>query len=137
MNLSKARISLYAVLIFLSGAAVGWFGLRLYTVNTVNANTVRNPEEWRKRYTGEMHTRLKLDGKQMDQLNSILDETHVRFTAARERIKPELDRIRSEQADKVRAMLTDPQKSEFEKMRREREEKEARERAQGKRPPGT
>lgn len=136
MNLSKASISLYAVLIFLSGVAVGWFGLRLYTVNTVNANAVRSPEEWRKRYTAEMQNRLRLDGTQLKKLNAILDETHVRFMDARERMKPEMDRIRDEQVDKVRAMLTDPQKAEYEKMRRERAEREAREKAQGKRPPG-
>ena len=136
MNISKARISLYAILIFVSGVAVGWFGLRLYTVNTVNANTVRSPEEWRKKYTAEMQGRLHLDGKQMGSLNSILDETHVRFMEARERMKPELDRIRSEQQDKIRAMLSDPQRAEYEKMRKEREEKEARDRAQGKKPPG-
>ena len=136
MNLSKARISLYAVLIFISGVAVGWFGLRLYNVKTVNATTVRSPEEWRKRYTAEMQSRLHLDSNQMGKLNGILDETHVRFMNARERMKPEFDRIRDEQVDKIRAMLSDPQRSEYEKMRKEREEKEAREKAQGKRPPG-
>jgi DNA anti-recombination protein RmuC len=124
MKLSKLAVSLYALLIFASGIAIGAVAYRLYTVNTVNANAARNPEEWRKRYTHEMQTRLHLDQDQLRKLNEILDETRVRFTEVRERMKPELERIRSEQTDKVRAMLNDSQRQEYEKMRREREEHE-------------
>ena len=124
MKLSRIAVSLYALLIFASGLAVGAFGFRLYTVKSVNASTSHNPAEWRKRYTAEMQSRLHLAPDQSRKLNEILDETRVRFTEARERLRPEMERIRGEQGEKIRAMLSESQRPEYEKMRREREERE-------------
>jgi hypothetical protein len=124
MKLSRLAVSLYALLIFASGIAVGAFGLRLYTAKSVAANTAHDPAEWRKRYVAEMQSRLHLDPAQDRKLNEILDETRVRFTEAKERMKPEMERIRNEQVEKIRAMLTDTQRPEYDKMRRERQERE-------------
>lgn len=124
MKLSRIAVSLYALLIFFSGLAVGAFGFRLYTVKSVNANTAHNPAEWRKRYTAEMQSRLHLDQKQSRKLNTILDETRVRFGEVHERMRPEFERIRGEQSEKIRTMLTDSQRPEYDKMRREREQLE-------------
>ena len=124
MRLSKSAILAYVLLIFASGMAVGWGVFRLYTVRSVNANTVHNPEEWRRHYVSEMQTRLRLQSDQVGKLNSILDETRARFTQAKERMRPELEGIRAEQTGKVRAMLSDSQRQEFEKMRQEHEQRE-------------
>jgi hypothetical protein len=124
MKLSRLAVSLYALLIFASGIAIGAFGFRLYTVKSVNANTAHDPAEWRKRYTAEMQSRLHLDQDQSRKLNVILDETRVRFSEARERLRPEMERIRSEQVEKIRSMLSENQRPEYDKMRREREERE-------------
>jgi hypothetical protein len=132
MKLSKLSVLFYVILIFLSGAAVGALGFRLYTVNSVSATTTRRPEEWRKRYLDEMTARLHLNAGQLKNLNAILDETRTRFQEARERQRPEMDAIKQQQVGKIRMILDDQQKAEYEKMRQERE---AREKAQGH-PPG-
>ena len=122
MKLSRGAIAVYIALIFASGLVLGALGHRLYTVNTVDANSVRQrPEEWRKRYTEEMKSRLTLNGEQLTKLNTILDETRVDFTRARARMKPEMDAIRDKQVNKIRAILNDGQRVEYEKMREERE----------------
>jgi DNA anti-recombination protein RmuC len=126
MRLSRAAVSLYALLIFASGIAVGGFGFRLYTVKTVNASTSHDPVEWRKRYTTEMRDRLHLNSDQQRKLNEILDETKARFDQVRERNRPEMDRIHGEQVEKIRSMLTDGQRPEYDKMRREKDEREKR-----------
>jgi hypothetical protein len=126
MRLSRTAVSLYALLIFASGIAVGGFGFRLYTVKTVNASTSHDPVEWRKRYTAEMRDRLHLDSDQQRKLNEILDETKARFDQVHRQMRPEMDRIHSEQVEKIRAMLTDTQRPEYDKMRREREQREKR-----------
>ena len=126
MKLSRAAVSLYALLIFASGIAVGAFGFRLYTVRTVNASTSHDPVEWRKRYTAEMHSRLKLDADQSRKLNEILDETKARFDQAHKQMRPQMDRIHKEQVEKIRAMLTDTQRPEYDKMRREKEQRDKR-----------
>ena len=78
MKLSRAAIALYVSLVFASGAVLGVFGHRLYTVSSVSAKAVRNPEEFRKRTMAEMQTRLKLTDDQVLKLNAIMDETRAR-----------------------------------------------------------
>ena len=129
MKLSRLSVCLYVLLIFSSGIALGALGHRLFVVSTVSAK----PEEWRKQYLTEMQTRLHLRTDQMTNLNAILDETRVRFHEVRERTRPEFDTIKAQQVEKIRTMLDEDQRSEYDKMRQERE---AREKAQGGRPPG-
>jgi len=131
MRLSKTTVSLYVLLIFLSGAALGALGSRLYTVNSVSTAAVRKPEEYRKRYLNEMQTRLGLSKEQSVSLVTILDETRTRFHQTRDRMKPEMDSIKSDQTSRIRSILTETQRAEFEKMRQERE---ARQKAEGRQP---
>lgn len=120
MKLSRAAVAMYVGLIFLSGLVLGAFSHRLYTANIVSASP--GPEEWRKRYMSEMQTRLKLAPDQVGQLNTILDETRASFQQVRERMKPEMDAIRDGQAARIRAMLNEGQRDEYERMRHERDE---------------
>jgi|SRR5215472_10749746 len=132
MKRSNLTIALYLFLIFASGVTVGAFGFRLYSGTPVAAKTSQkvSPEEWRRQYLAEMQSRLKLTSDQMDHLNAILDESHARFTAAHEKNDAIIRQIREEQTHKVRSMLSDQQRPEYEKLRAERE---ARAKALGKR----
>ena len=124
MKVTKLSVALYVGLLFLSGVAVGAFGYRLYTVAPVSAMNARpNGAEYRKKYLNEMQTRLKLSPEQVTKLDGILDETRSKFHAARERTKPEFEAIRGAQVERVRSILSDGQRAEYEKMRKEREER--------------
>jgi hypothetical protein len=130
--------SLFAV--FVSGAVVGAFGHRLYTVRSVNAGAELrspapakpNPEEFRRKYTEELRTRLNLDEPQLAKLDTILDHTRDRFHKMREQIrerskelsKAEFGKIRQEQRGEIRAMLKPEQQPEYEKILQERENRE-------------
>ena len=118
MRLSRVSTIVYIGLIFLSGSVVGVFADRLYSVSGVRAN--RDPKAFRSRYTAEMKTRLGLRPDQMTSLNNILDETRTRFHEVHARMQPELDGIREQQVNKIRAMLDESQRVEYEKMRAER-----------------
>jgi len=129
---SKLSAGLYLLLVFLSGALVGGFGHRLYTMNSVSASTaVRlKPEDFRKKYLEDMRTRLKLTEAQQSQLAHIMDTTRDRFRTLHEHTKPQLDAIKAQekqiQADhrqEIRAMLNDTQRAEYEKVLAEREKK--------------
>src|SRR5690348_12524170 len=49
----------YLALVFVSGVAVGGFGMRLYTLSSVTANvSPRNPDEFRRRYVAELRDKL-------------------------------------------------------------------------------
>jgi Spy/CpxP family protein refolding chaperone len=113
------------ILVFLSGALVGGFAHRLYTMNTVKADTRSGQEESRRRYLDEMHTRLKLSDQQMAQLSDILDATREKFKAIREQGKPAIKLVKDEHAARVNAMLAEDQRAEYAKLREEREQKRA------------
>jgi Spy/CpxP family protein refolding chaperone len=121
MTLSRWKIALYVGLVFVSGAVLGAFSHRLYTVSGVSADAPRNPEEFRRRYMQEMKSRLKLTADQVTQLSAILDETRSRVRSTRESIEPDIRKIRDEQQEKVHAILSADQRPEYDKMRQERE----------------
>jgi hypothetical protein len=120
MRLSRVNTVVYIGLIFLSGSVVGVFADRLYSVSGVRAKDPRDPKEWRSKYLTEMKSRLSLRPEQVTSLNNILDETRTRFHEVHARMQPELDSIREQQVNKIRAMLDEPQRLEYEKMRAER-----------------
>ena len=124
MRRSRLNVALYVGLIFASGVLVGVFGHRLYMVKTVIAKGTiagARPEEWRKQYMTEMQRRLNLRHDQVSQLNAVLDETRTRFHEVHEKSRPEMESIKSQQQAKIRAILDEGQRTEYEKMRQERE----------------
>src|SRR5580704_6191332 len=122
MRRNTLTTSLYLVLLFLSGVAVGAFGLQLYTLNpSVRANSHPSPEEFRRRYVAELRGRLKLTNDQVNLLGPILDETRQRHRVAIEKHKPEMKAIQEEQVQKIRAILTEAQQTEYTKFLEERE----------------
>lgn len=135
MARSDRSIGVYLLLVFVSGIAVGAGGSQLLRGPAVSASgpVRKTPEEYRREYLGEMHSRLRLDDQQVAKLQIILEKTHEQYKHFREQAKPEMMRIQQEQVDSVNALLTDAQKLEYEKMRAERE---ARRKARGERGDG-
>jgi Spy/CpxP family protein refolding chaperone len=128
MRRSTLTTGLYLALLFLSGVAVGIFGHRLYTLNSVNASNPRNPEEFRRRYVAEMRKRLNLTDDQVAHLGPILDDTRQRHHELVEKHRPEFKAIQDEQVKKIRGILTDAQQAEYTTMLAEREKRRQRDR---------
>ena len=84
---------IFGIVLFGMGMAVGILTHRLYGAHPVSAS-----EDWRTRYVKEMHTRLKLNAEQVNQLNDILDGTRVRVRAVKDQYKPEMLKIKQQQA---------------------------------------
>ncbi len=112
---------LYLAILFLSGVAVGAFGLRLYTLNSVRAGGRPTPEEFKRRYVSELRSRLSLTDDQVDKLGPILEETRKQIRELRDKHRPELKAIQDEQTQRIRALLTDSQQAEYTKFLDERE----------------
>ena len=124
MTRSNISIASYLLLVFGSGIAVGGFGYRLYSATpavSAKAAPKVSPEEVRRQHLNEMQTRLNLTPTQVQQVNAIWDETRSLFHNARAKHNQEIGALRERQADKVRAILTDAQRPEYEKLRAERE----------------
>src|SRR5436309_12383690 len=129
MRRTTLTTGLYLTLLFLGGVAVGVFGHRLYTLNSVSANVnPRNPEEFRRRYVAEMRNRLKLTDGQVARLGPILDETRQRHQELVDKHRPEFKAIQDEQVRKIRQVLTDSQQAEYTTMLDEREKQRQRDR---------
>lgn len=125
MKRSSLSLVLSLVLVFASGVVVGALGHRYVGGEAKKDNHPKTPEEYRQAYLKEMRSRLKLSDEQTRKLNEILDETRSRYRELRDRDRqrPELKAIQEWQSAQVNAMLNPEQQAEYQKMRREREEK--------------
>ena len=116
---------MYLLLTFVSGAAVGGFGTWLYGSRSVSANNGGSkrfsPEEYRKRYIGELDGRLHLTDEQKTRLNAIMDATRVLYREVTDKHRPEYDAIFQHQNAQIAAMLTPEQQGQFKKFNEERE----------------
>jgi hypothetical protein len=123
MKFSRAAIAVYVGLIFASGAALGYFGDRLYIASRDAGKPAGkpNPEALRKKVVDLYSDRLHLNDEQVAKLNAILDETRARVEETRHAMRPAYQKIHDEQDQKIREMLTPQQQSEFDKIREERE----------------
>jgi hypothetical protein len=125
MNFTRKTIALYVGLVFVSGAVLGVFGDRLYTVTTVTKakNAKPSPEEFRRGYLGFMQKRLGLNDAQVTHLGLILDETRARMNEVHDRTIPEQQEIQKSQSEKIRALLTPAQQAEYDVVVKERRER--------------
>jgi hypothetical protein len=122
------RLSLFSslLLVFASGAVVGALGHRYYSLKSVTAappSGSRSPEEYRKRYMNTMNERLKLSSTQQVRLEEILDETRDRYRLFWEKHGSERKEIEDGQVALINAILDEEQRTEYAKMRKEREER--------------
>jgi len=116
----RLPFGVYFLLVFLSGAIAGGLAVRYWMRQPVKTMSWREShDERRQKYVQEMQTRLKLGKEQLEKFNQILNETHERFRAARERMKPEMESIRNEHVARVRAILDEKQRAEYGKMQAE------------------
>ncbi len=123
----KSQSSLFVslVLVFASGMAVGAVGHYLYTAKTVNATSIPPPnaDSFRKQFMEDMRSRVGLRDDQVDRVNKVLDQTRLQYKEVRDKMKPDMNRIKTEQIEKVNGILTPEQQKLYEQLRLDREQK--------------
>ena len=137
----KSRLSavLSLLLVFFSGAVLGAFAYRLYSISPVQSGKGAgtpprklSPDEFRKRYVSDLATAVKLDSQQVTTLNAILDRTRDEFDKLNQRVKPERDAvdqkwrpdreaIHDHQVESINGLLRTDQRPLYEAFRAERE----------------
>jgi hypothetical protein len=126
-------VTVYLLLVFLSGVLVGSVSQRLYLAKTVDASIQqRTPEEWRRKYVNDLKVQVNLNEEQVARLEQILDETKQRMRAIREQERPMIHSIQSEQVAKIRSILRPEQVAAYEQFRLEREKKREAEKKRSK-----
>jgi hypothetical protein len=119
MRRSNLATLIYLAVVFASGAVVGGFAVRLYSTTTVTAGRTTAPRdhaEIRRQYIKEMQGRLHLNGTQVTELQQICETTGQHMRDVRKSVD-------DEHVQKVIGILDDNQKTEYAKMREEREKK--------------
>jgi len=132
VKISRGAIALYMALVLVSGAALGVFGQRYYDSVTKETNQKGGksgkgrrltPEEFQHGAISYMQKRLSLSDEQVTKLGVIMDGARAAMDDVMRRTMPEQAAIGAEQTEKIRAVLTDQQRAEYEKMLKEREER--------------
>jgi hypothetical protein len=132
MKRKTLSTALYVSLVFLSGAVVGGFAHRLYTMNPVLASPASpKPDDYRRKYLDEIGRRISLSAEQLAQVNAILDSTRARYNEVRVKwdkeaklkAKPELKAIHEDQVHKIKGILSETQQAEYDKFRIDREKR--------------
>jgi hypothetical protein len=126
MPKSRTSAVLYLFLVFLSGALVGTFAYRLYSMKTVSAGVpatrpTPTPEELRRHYIQDLNARVKMDGDQLQKLNQILDDTKASFNEMHSRMRTEGQSIQNHQVDEINSMLRPDQRPAYAQFRADRE----------------
>jgi Spy/CpxP family protein refolding chaperone len=123
MRPSSITAALYLLLVFLSGILLGGFGVGLYNARSVSAGrSMTKQDDPRHRWERDMQKRLNLTPDQSTQLGAILKDTRERYRALSKKWEPEANAIMDHQYQAIRAILNEDQKTEYEKMRQEREQ---------------
>ena len=123
MKRTQYTLILSLLLVFASGTVVGAFGLHLYEAKTVTATSRKSPDDFRRAYVEDLRTRLGLNVEQVVKLNTVLDQTRAQYKDVRDRMKPDMNRIKSEQIEKVNSMLSPEQQQKYEVFRTEQSNK--------------
>ncbi len=125
MSRSQSSLFFSLVLVFASGIAVGTVGHYLYTAKTVNAVTLpqANADKFRKEFVEDMRKRVGSTDDQVGRMNTVLDQTRLQYKQVRDKMKPDMDRIKTEQIERINAILSPEQQKLYQQLRAEREEK--------------
>ena len=135
MNSGRSNLGLagYLAVVFLSGAAVGAFGMWMYKAKSVKAVTgPTRAEQYRQQYMAEMQDRLHLTPDQRQKLEEILEGTRKLYRQLSEKHRPEFKAIQEAHAEQVRQILSAEQRVEYEKLRAERERRREQEMKSGR-----
>ena len=120
----KLKAFLLVVVVFALGLVLG--ASLATTIVSRKLAAAGPPKDPRHRMMDTFKTRLSLSPSEEEKLQVIFDDAHQQFKALHATVKPQFDAIRGQMRNKIREILDDKQKKEFEVMiqefdRRERE----------------
>jgi hypothetical protein len=127
VNHSKFKASMLIAVVFLLGAIVGGSLGTTIVSRKFAAPPEISPKQRRNMLLEKFRSRLNLTPEQSDKVRVILEQTHQQFKALDQSIRPQSVEIRNQMRGKVRELLGEDQRREFEVMTREYDQRKARE----------
>lgn len=104
------------IFVFLLGAVAG--ALVTYTIYQQKMeNIIRDePRTMREVIVQRLNRELRLDPSQLEQVRTIVKETHAEMRDARKKIRPQMEEILARSQARVRSILRPDQREKYEKM---------------------
>ena len=123
MTPTKLRALLLMAVVLLLGVILG-ASVATTVVSRKLAAGPPSPKDVRHRMMDTFKTRLELNPGQAEKLQSIFEEAHQQFRQLHQTVKPQFDTIRDQMRSRIREILDDRQKKEFELMVQEFDKRE-------------
>jgi hypothetical protein len=137
---SRRAVLLYLALIFGAGATFGAVAYRFYDAQTAVADRLPGPplsrrertEIYRHKLVTKLQEDLQLSPDQVTEVTAILEDTGQRYLELYRNLRPQIEALRVEQAERVMAILSPGQQEDYHKilerrrLEREKREKECR-----------
>ena len=124
--LPKSKVQAIGLLV---AVAVAGFAAGAATMSRADT---KPPVDWRERcsLSGMLKDRLGLSDQQRDSVRAIMRSHRDQMHVVMEKVKPQMDSVRTLVDSEIRAVLTPAQRAQFDSLRtRERAERSARERS--------
>ena len=121
---SNVAVAGYLLLVFLAGAVIGGFADRMYVERRAHVHLTA--EQFRQKLVADLTKRLSLQPAQVDQINKIFDATGERYREIHGKIEPDIEALRTDHDNRVRAILNGQQRAEYDRWRAERDREHAR-----------
>ena len=117
----KAIVSI--ILVFLLGTLAGTLITYKIYQHRVEGIIKGEPKTMKELIVRRLDRKLHLDGNQLEQLRTIVEETHAEIRKVRKQFRPQTEEIFARSQDKVRALLRPDQREQYEKIIADRKKK--------------
>ena len=124
MTPMKLKAFLLVIVVFVLGLILGASVATTIVSRRLAAAESPSPRDGRHHMMDTFKSRLQLSPAQAEKLQVIFDDTHQQFRTLHQTVKPQYDSIRDQMRNRVREMLDEKQKREFEVMVNEFEKRE-------------
>jgi len=115
------RAAFYLIVVFVLGVALGILGNQLAGRWELFRRYPRSYERGPRGGPEWLSRELGLSAEQQRQLETILDETGKQFQQVRQRVREDYERVRQQSGERIRAILTEEQRTKFEELLRRME----------------
>ena len=118
--LAKWKITLYLTAIFCAGAVSGW----VVSAKTAKQKvvTLPRPDDFAAPYREQVHSKVPLTPDQEKQVDGVIDRSSKEMQSINGDWSKRIRQCRSERAAQISALLTPEQRTQFEKMEKERQD---------------
>ena len=127
---SKLSIAFLWAVIFILGGIAGWFGQCIYrdgcaTTATTDQKAKKDPKNAKEQkdkdqdlqqISADWARKLQLDAGQQESLKTIFLESRMKYRELNKEFRPRYEMIRNESDDRIREMLRDSQRQQFEEL---------------------